>query len=198
MGVNLNPGITPFNFLSWLLIQFVTMFSTQFSIQFSILILSNKDYYGIPVDILATKMALISVITDVSSILIRPFNGVVQDSLGRKWPILLGLIFVAASTFTTPMFTTLYPWYCIMAILSAIGGVVLMETPLLPDYVKRESMGMANSYNEMCVCFGFIVGSSVFFQLVQHFDIGTLYYAVGTFQLLTCVILFFGIHDVIT
>ncbi len=74
------------------------------------------------------------------------FLGVIFDTFGRKYPLFIGMLASGLATGAIPMFTSLYPSYCILRIIISSGTIITMNVPLLPDYVQKDNIGRAGAY----------------------------------------------------
>ena len=72
--------------------------------------------------------------------------GVIFDTVGRKIPTVLGFVTAALAILGTPWFTVVYPWFLLMRVMISVGIIPGLNTPLLPDYVDKKSLGLANAY----------------------------------------------------
>ena len=58
-------------------------------------------------------------------------------------PLVTAYIVVGISFIMIPVFKNLYPEFLILRALIGFGTMVGMNMPLTPDYVQRNSMGLA-------------------------------------------------------
>ena len=72
--------------------------------------------------------------------------GVIFDTVGRKIPTILGFLSAGLAIIGTPLFTIVYPWFLCMRVMISVGIIPGLNTPLLPDYVDKKSLGLANAY----------------------------------------------------
>ena len=102
---------------------------------FSTFILSDPRYYNIPVAKLGGLLGTVGTIDEAMVILLDLVIGPVFDLVGRKWPISLGMLIAGIGTSAIPMFTTIYPGFFICRVSIHLGTMVLLNAPLLPDYI---------------------------------------------------------------
>ena len=74
------------------------------------------------------------------------FMGIIIDTFGRKWPLVIGFLVAGAAMAAIPLFTSLYPAFFLLRSLIGMGTIIAINIPLLPDYVVESSMGLASSY----------------------------------------------------
>ena len=123
--------------------------------------------------------------------------GPILDTLGRKIPLIVGYLVAGVSVLLIPLFKSIYPAFLILRTLISMGTVIGMNVPLLPDYVKKESLGLANGYNEVVISLAFIFASSGFYSINDYVsDQKYVYFGMGTFILTTTLFLIYGIKDV--
>ena len=72
--------------------------------------------------------------------------GVIFDVVGRKYPIVISLVIAGISLILLPYLTNVYPEFLILRILLSIGVIPGFNSPLLPDYLMGESLGLALAY----------------------------------------------------
>ncbi len=84
--------------------------------------------------------------------------GVIFDTVGRKIPTVVGLLLCGVSIILTPYCHRIYPEYLILRIFMSLGIIPGVNTPLAPDYVQEQSLGLANAYvshhhfpNDVCI-----------------------------------------------
>jgi len=61
------------------------------------------------------------------------------------------LLLLSVAIGAIPLFTDLYPAYLILRICISLGLIVILNLPLMPDYVKREKLGLANGYMQIVI-----------------------------------------------
>ena len=59
-----------------------------------------------------------------------------------------------------PLFKSVYPSFFILRVAISLGVCISLNVPLLPDYVHKNSIGLANSYVEIIICISYIFGSA--------------------------------------
>ena len=128
------------------------------------------------------------------------FLGPIFDAFGRKVPMIIGFLVLAAAIGAIPLFKSLYPAYCILRCLISLGMVIGMNVPLLPDYVHKNSLGLANGYLELVTTAAYIFSSTGLLQIGRKVDSAGqkwIYYGLAAFIGLVALFLIFGIKDVI-
>jgi hypothetical protein len=68
-----------------------------------------------------------------------------MDLFGRRGFTLLGMIMMTIMLFVTPLVTTVYPALLLCTIVSKIGTLVGLNTPLTVDYIAKESLGVISA-----------------------------------------------------
>ena len=97
-----------------------------------------------------------------------------------------------------PMFTKVYPYFCMFFIGNSLGTEITLNAPLLPDYLDERSVGLASAYLTICITLGNIVGSSLVPYLGSLLnDLKWIFFIFGSQALIVSFILCFGLKDVI-
>lgn len=109
-------------------------------------ILEDPNFYNLSKTEAAESMGFIGMLSEVANIIAELMMGLIINIFGRKKPLILVLVTAGFSTAAIPLFTELYPWFCIFRILINLGAAISGNIPLLPDYVQKESLGKANAY----------------------------------------------------
>ena len=102
-------------------------------------------------------MGFIGMLSEIANIIAELMMGLIINIFGRKVPLISVLVLAGFSTAAIPMFTELYPWFCIFRILINLGAAICGNIPLLPDYVEKDSLGRANAYALVLQTLGAIV-----------------------------------------
>ena len=140
----------------------------SFVLSFVTFILKNPYYYNIPDDEIAQNYGMISSIIEIIGIFQNCIMGLIFDTLGRKWPLITGLITQSLATSVIPLFSSLFPSFFIIRLLISSSLIITTGVPLLPDYVQTEYIGRANAIIEVIICFAFIFSSSGLFQITNQ------------------------------
>ena len=126
--------------------EFLLFSSIQFTLSFFPFILKNPDYYNVPEGELGSVIGATGSYAELSVIIFDLFIGVIFDTVGRVLPVLVGLIVIGFSFIAMPFFEKVYPSFLILRIMVSLGILPGMNCPLLPDYVAKQSLGLANAY----------------------------------------------------
>ena len=84
--------------------------------------------------------------SEIAVIVFDLFLGLIFDTVGRVLPIILGFLAIGFSIIAMPFFDKVYPTFLIFRIFISLGILPGLNCPLLPDYVQKESLGLANAY----------------------------------------------------
>lgn len=154
--------------------------------------LKDPDYYDIDVKVLAEEYSNLSMYTDLTILFFRPFLGLILDINGRKWPIVLSMIASGIYCVLLPNLKNLYPGLYLTKVGEHLFLMLSMEAPLIPDYVDKDSIGLASSYTEVVMHIGTIVGGSLMLAIVVYFpSYSMMFYMWGVINVLTAILLFF-------
>lgn len=197
LGVKLNHGISRINLISYFLIQFVCYSCLQLLLSYVSFILQDPDYYHIDPKDIGTVTGNLAYKGEIFVILTSLLAGPILDTLGRKIPLIIGYLIAGTSILLIPLFKSIYPSFLILRTLISMGTVIGMNVPLLPDYVRKESLGLANGYNEVVVSFAFIFASTGFYSINDYVsDQKYVYFGMGAFVIAISIFLIYGIKDV--
>ena len=82
----------------------------------------------------------------------------------------------------------------------SLGTVIAINMPLLPDYVDKSSIGLANAYGQVIMSSALIFSSSGLYQIsasIADSDQKYVYFLVGGLIGIVAIYLMYGIKDVI-
>mmetsp|Transcript_60934 Transcript_60934/g.83683 ORF Transcript_60934/g.83683 Transcript_60934/m.83683 type:complete len:97 (-) Transcript_60934:890-1180(-) len=85
-------------------------------------------------------------ISDLIAVIAAPFVGALMDLYGRKIPILTGFIMASIAMMLMPSFYVVYPWLCLLRGMMSLGSAAATSSPLISDYVQKDSIGRACGY----------------------------------------------------
>ena len=88
-----------------------------------------------------------------------------MDIFGRKNILIIGQVISAVSIGAIPLFKEVYPGYFICRVACAVGTIIAMIVPLIPDYVKMESLGLANAYLSIVSVAASVLSGTVIFHI---------------------------------
>jgi MFS family permease len=108
--------------------------------------LASTEYYAVPQNQIAETLGDTAFYVNLSGIVLAPVFGILIDAIGRKIPIVIGLIMVGTSFLLMPFFTSVYPSFFSLRMLLEIGAIPLLVAPLAADYIEEKSLGLAGSY----------------------------------------------------
>lgn len=108
-GILLKPGISSCNFISFLLIQFITFTTLNFILSFITFILTDPKYYGLDPNEVGSNLGQIASYAEMTVIFFEMILGYAFDSIGRKIPLVFGMLLIALCTGLVPLGKNLYP-----------------------------------------------------------------------------------------
>ena len=125
--------------------------------------------------------------------------GLIFDTFGRKIPVIFGFTLMGVAILGIPFFRLLFPSFCILRICISVGSLPGMNVPLLPDYVMKESLGLASGYLEIVICITNIIVQSGLLQVTgQVSDPKNIYFGIAAFIFAVAIFLSFAIKDVVS
>ena len=125
---------------------FFTMMVTNIVNSFVTFILEDPNYYDLSKKEVAANMGNIGMISEICTLVLQIFAGVLIDMFGRKVPLVIGFGITGLAMGCIPLFKSLYPGYLMLRILIGMGSSIGANIPLIPDYVHIDFVGLANSY----------------------------------------------------
>lgn len=123
--------------------------------------------------------------------------GPVLDTLGRRLPTVVSQFLLGIVIVLIPCFTSLFPAYAILRVFLGMTSVIVLDVPLLPDYVQVESMGLAQAITQIVVSLSFMFAGSGLYSLHKIItDQKYIYFGLGSFICCVAMFLNFTIKDV--
>ncbi len=99
-------------------------------------IIKSPEYYDVPEDKEASVVGNLAFYAELAILPSHFLIGGVLDIFGRKIPTVLGMLISGVCICLIPFGRSVYPDLCILRLTIAIGVLVAMNSPLLPDYIK--------------------------------------------------------------
>ena len=159
--MKLNRGISVFNVISYYLLGFSYIISLQIGIGYVSFLLRDPKYYDIKKEDVGTILSETGFIAEMFLIGLDVFLGPIFDILGRKLPVVIGVLMTGITFFLYPMPSQIYPWYQILKILNNCGVLIGLNAPFLPDYISAGSVGLASAYFGVTQTLAGLVSSSL-------------------------------------
>lgn len=179
-------------FVNWACINFIFSFITG--------ILSNPLVYDMPSAEVPDIIGSIGMWAEICALIQGFLMGVMIDTLGRKLPLIFGQLEAAAAIAAIPLFKKVYPWFFICRCMVSLGTAIAVNMPLLPDYVDKDSIGLANAYGQVIMSSALIFSSTGLYQISALADDSQqqyVYFAVGGLIGAVAIYMIWGIKDVI-
>lgn len=133
----------------------------------------------------------------LASISIEMVLGTLMDLVGRKVPMVTGMLLAGLMTALIPFPRKLAWLYCIRCFIN-IGIQPLMQSPFSVDYIQKESQGLYGAYSSIITTLAAILGSTVAIQLEQSIGIDYVYFFLGGLVFIIAAVLCFGLKDLKT
>ena len=166
--MELQNGIGGVNLVTYALVYFVTMLALQVIYSFVVFILTDPLYYDINKNEIGSIMGTIGMYSEMFVIAADLIIGVIIDIFGRKSILIIGQFVSAMSIGAIPLFKDVYPGYFICRVSCALGTIIAINIPLLPDYVKKDSLGMAYAYLSIVSVTVSILSGTVILQVAAQ------------------------------
>ena len=160
-------------------------------------ILTDPNYYGVKSDDIGTVEGNVAYQGEAFVIITSLITGPILDTVGRKIPVILGYLVTGTAIFSIPFFNSIYPSFFILRTLICMGTVIGLNLPLLPDYVHKGSLGLANAYNEVVISISFILASTGLYAINDYIsDQKYVYFGFGGSIIAISLFLIYGIKDI--
>ena len=96
-----------------------------------------------------------------------------------------------------PAFHKVYPGFFICRVVIGVGTCVAVNIPLLPDYVHKDSIGLANGYSTIIMQISSIFSGYVIYQIAANIsDQKWIYFSMSIIILAVTVFMLFGVKDI--
>lgn len=106
-------------------------------------------------------------------------SGIILDKCGRKVPIAVCCFLGSAAVAALPYGQGLYPGYFLIQVALRTSLQILSVSPLLADYVRDSTKGLAGSYSLIAAGVCIIIYSFVFLQLAESIDLAYIVWMAG-------------------
>lgn len=193
MGVNLKEGVSRINFMSIFILSFVVtlVIYTKTSILAYLLV----EDYGISQH---DSGKIVGYIGLYSAICVLPGEflfGTMMDIIGRKIPIVIGMVVGGGGLILMTFFDEVYPTLVLLSIAVSVAILVPNMAPLLLDYVKTESLGAASVWVTLIGLAGSSAATSGIIKLQEYYSIDLIFNSVGCLTILTGGLLLIGLKE---
>lgn len=143
--------------------NFFLMLTTDDYVSLLTPLLLNPNYYNFSVKEATAVLTSSSVITTVPSLLLTLVCGYIFDILGRKYVLIVANLLMGVTYILYPIVSPSVPLFCVLSTFTDLACSPLAVSPLLQDYVEKESMGRAVSFQMMGISLGVILSLTVLF-----------------------------------
>ncbi|CDW88597.1 UNKNOWN [Stylonychia lemnae] len=191
----MKPGIKPIHVLSYYLMIFTIIMIVQVIISFLIFILGSPEYYNVPDKQVAQTSGDCGFYAEIVVMLFDLVLGVIFDVFGRKIPTVAGLIVAGISLIITPYFSTIYPSFLIIRIFMSLGTIPALNTPLLPDYLFDQSLGLGSAYQFIVSAAAAVFSTTGLLEIKKNEDIKWIFIGIGTYSICVGIFLIFTIKE---
>lgn len=193
--VNLRKGVSKLNFVGFLLLHIPFLFLLLGSSLLFTLLIEDPRYFHIPPTQTSGFIGNASVVSSVVSLFVTQLAGMLYDVLGRR-AVITAASAVGGLTMTLiPYCSNLVPEMLLAKIVVMNCGLVLVLQPLLIDYVRQESKGLAAGISSLVAGVAKILLLSVELPLTSSLPIYSNFQLNGGVALLFSIFFFFSISD---
>ncbi|CDW85142.1 major facilitator superfamily mfs_1 [Stylonychia lemnae] len=192
MGIKLKEGYTVANLISIPLITAsLTVSSFYLGIQI-VFILRDPEYFNVPKENIGTVTNSLTFYATFFQIALVIIIGYIYDIFGRKITLLASLIGGAIVLFLLPYTApNVWPGLYLLRAIYAVFATVGVCSPLINDYVVKESRGKANAFQNSGVIIGELFNLFVLLKLTKDLSNSLQYQLVAVFLILVVGVLVF-------
>lgn len=191
--MNLKLGVSRVNILSvFLLVLLSWIIALVKASAISYLLESKYDVSMQDAGKVAGRLSLYGTFCTLPSVF---FLGALMDVIGRKIPIVVGLMLTGASLIVMTRCHEVYPT---LAILSCITSISILPTEISPfviDYVTTESMGVATAWTSFIGLVASAFATSGVILLQSMYGIGVVFDLLGGLTIFSTLLLMCGIKE---
>lgn len=121
--------------------------------------------------------------------------GYVHDICGRRNTIFIGFMIASVVAASFPYVPTVWPWFLFLRIVMTLALSGPNNHPLIADYVKTRSRGLASAQTGLMAGMGVVTGMFLIFGSTQTLDYAISFGISGSFCFFLAIVLFFCIED---
>jgi hypothetical protein len=118
---------------------------------------------------------------------------IVYETIGRRVPVVLGFILQTFGLFVIPS-SQHVPYFFVGSLLMK-AGEISWDCPLIPDIVKEESHGLANSYIMMIISVAESLSICLLRISTSDSNNKIIFYSTGLLSGLITLVIYFGLND---
>ena len=143
------------NVLAFFTMQFAAYLLLNFMSSF-LYFLVTSPYYNVPSDRVGRIVGDLGFYGSLAVVSFDFFLGAIMDIIGRKIPIIIGLVVSSIMIIVMPFGNVVYPSLLLwrydslfdkfVRTIWALGLAPALNSPLLVDYIAKDSLGLANAY----------------------------------------------------
>ena len=135
------------------------------------ILLKDPDYFNIPADKVGRANADVMIITSIACLLVWPFYGYIFELFGRVCPLTVGPICVAVMNWFVPKSAPSFIFLCFVRSFAGLFTGFCIMNPLIADYVKSESRGLAAAFAMIGILIGGAFGMIVYLEGTKEMNL---------------------------
>jgi len=164
MFMDLLPGATRMNIVSMYILT-ICLYLYFFTKTSSIIYLMTSSDYNVSQNDVAKKSGFINSIAASFLCITQFVMGPVMDKVGRRVPIVCGLLVAGLMINLVTFGHEVYPTLLIMIIVLSMAAAPTECAPLINDYVQPKSFGVAQMYYAFAAYLGTTLATAVTINL---------------------------------
>jgi MFS family permease len=194
--MELNPGISNFNAITFYLVQFSYVCAFTFIDSCQDYLLEDPKYYGISKNEVGTINGDILLFDTIYLIAFIYLYGSLHDILGRKILIVYGFISMGISLLLHPLAGNVYPNLILVRLIFSNGICAVTTQPLFADYVNPRSRGVGGGLVSLVSGLGAIFAALFLLKLQSYINLFEVYCFTAFLCFLVAFICAFGVKNV--
>jgi len=121
--------------------------------------------------------------------------GYIHDICGRRNTIFIGFMVASVVAASFPYVPSVWPWFLFLRIIMTLALSGPNNHPLIADYVKTRSRGLASAQTGLMAGMGVVTGMFVIFASTQSLDYALSFGISGGFCFFLAIVIFFSVED---
>ena len=194
--LSVKSGVSGWNVFGMIMVLGTDMIATTYIFFSSVYFLQAKQYFGMDPDKAAATLSELLFFSQPLALCFDVSAGFFYAVFGRRWTIFVGFCFMSFGVAAIPWVSVqVYPHLFIMVNLMMFSHRLIYNNPLIPDYIKPKSRGLATAFVNVSSSVGSFISVMFLFGEMKNvsFQISSL--VVGLIVIFIALVLLFAIRD---
>ena len=115
------------------------------------MLLQDEDYFHVPLPELGKATSIVIVWAQILPLIFTPFLTYVYETIGRRIPLTYALLCNNLLFWLMPRVAPNFTLLCAIRAVISLNNTLLLGAPLISDYIKTESRGMAVATSALAI-----------------------------------------------